>query len=284
MTDIETIRDVSDTAFWVAHYRAQENQRSAPLVVDPLAELLAGPRGAAITQNMPGGQSLAWGVIVRTKILDDLLLQLLPEGFDTVINLAAGLDTRPYRLPLPATLRWVEIDFPPLIAYKQEALRGHTPCCRLQSLPADLANSTERQALLRQIADHAQRILVISEGLLCYLPESEVRALASDLRALPAAHTWLADVMASDNLEKIGRAWSTHLKDAPMVFAVDDTADFFGSLGWHEVRWYNVLEQATRMGRAPWRNKLALLTARWFSAERHRAMLRSSGITHLQRA
>jgi O-methyltransferase involved in polyketide biosynthesis len=40
------------------------------------------------------------------------------QGTDMVINLAAGLDSRPYRMQLPALLRWVEVDLPDMLNYK----------------------------------------------------------------------------------------------------------------------------------------------------------------------
>jgi O-methyltransferase involved in polyketide biosynthesis len=41
MTDT-LIENVSDTAFWIAHYRAVESARPDALFRDPLAALLAG--------------------------------------------------------------------------------------------------------------------------------------------------------------------------------------------------------------------------------------------------
>jgi O-methyltransferase involved in polyketide biosynthesis len=49
-----------------------------------------------------------------------------------VVNLAAGLDTRPYRMALPSGLQWIEVDLPDLLVYKAEALAAETPVCTLQ--------------------------------------------------------------------------------------------------------------------------------------------------------
>jgi O-methyltransferase involved in polyketide biosynthesis len=63
----------------------------------------------------------AWSVVIRTVIIDDLIKQEIGEGVDTILNFGADLDTRPYRMDLPKTLRWVEGDYPPVIELKKFA-------------------------------------------------------------------------------------------------------------------------------------------------------------------
>ena len=72
---------------------------------------------------LPGRKEQTWPVVARTCVYDELIMKLVEEEkIDTVINLAAGLDTRPYRLSLPSSLRWIEIDLPQVLAYKAEKL------------------------------------------------------------------------------------------------------------------------------------------------------------------
>src|SRR6266850_3986046 len=128
MSPSTPITHVSDTARWVAIYRAMESERPDALFRDPYARRLAGPRGEEIVRHMPRGRSMAWPMIVRTAVMDEVILRAVErDGVHTVVNLAAGLDTRPYRLPLPSGLRWIEADFPDLLAYKQEELAGEKP-------------------------------------------------------------------------------------------------------------------------------------------------------------
>jgi len=89
------IENVSDTAFWIAHYRAQESARPDALFRDPLAGLLAGERGKKIATGMPMSFMTRWTVVIRTCLIDDYLRLALVQGVDTVLNLGAGLDTRP---------------------------------------------------------------------------------------------------------------------------------------------------------------------------------------------
>src|SRR6185503_4200839 len=103
------ISHISDTARWVAVYRAMESERRDAHFRDPWARRLAGDRGFEIVRKLPRGKATAWAMIVRTILFDEVTLRLVREqGVRTVVNLAAGLDTRPYRLPLPEDLAWVE--------------------------------------------------------------------------------------------------------------------------------------------------------------------------------
>jgi methyltransferase (TIGR00027 family) len=106
------IKDVSDTAFWIAHHRRLESERSDALFHDPFAAKLAGERGKAISEAMPTSRFVAWTVALRTRIIDDYLQSAINSGVDTVLSLGAGLDARPYRMELPPSLHWIEADYP----------------------------------------------------------------------------------------------------------------------------------------------------------------------------
>ena len=136
----DLVRNVSDTARWVATYRARESSRKDALFRDPLAEKLSGERGRAIAEQ--ASPHAEWALITRTKLLDDFVIQAVADGSDRVLNLAAGFDTRPYRLPLPAELHWVEADLPALIAEKNELLQGEKPRCRLERVAVDLSDAS----------------------------------------------------------------------------------------------------------------------------------------------
>ncbi|MDT5089189.1 MAG: hypothetical protein QOG47_1896 [Mycobacterium sp.] len=110
------ITHVSDTARWTALYRATESARADALFRDPLAERLAGEQGRAIVAKTPMTSRNGWWLVARTKIIDDAIARAIADGCDRVLNLAAGLDTRPYRLNLPSELRWIEADLGPLLA------------------------------------------------------------------------------------------------------------------------------------------------------------------------
>src|SRR5262249_38710240 len=106
------IRNISDTALWVAVYRARETERPEALCRCPLARKLAGERGEQIARSMQFGERHAWSYVARTWLVDRIVTEQVAQGTDMVVNLAAGLDTRPYRMDLPRSLRWIEVDLP----------------------------------------------------------------------------------------------------------------------------------------------------------------------------
>ena len=105
------------------------------------ARRLAGERGERIAATMPFFEQHAWTWVTRTYLFDQFITEQVEQGVDLVLNLAAGLDARPYRMALPPSLRWVEVDLPELLAYKEEVLAGEKPVCELERVALDLANA-----------------------------------------------------------------------------------------------------------------------------------------------
>jgi methyltransferase (TIGR00027 family) len=166
------ITHVSDAARWTALYRAT---RADALFSDPLAERLAGEQGRAVVAKAPVSSRNGWWLISRTKIIDDAIAEAIADGCDRVLNLAAGLDTRPYRLDLPADFPWIEADLPQLLAEKTQLLADQTPRCRLTRTAVDLADPAARDTFFNEALDGTAKVLVLTEGLLkCGCPPDAV--------------------------------------------------------------------------------------------------------------
>lgn len=190
--DEPVIRDISDTARWMAVFRARETARPDAAFSDPFARALAGAWGDD-EQAMIARDAHAWPFIARTYLFDRFVSRLIEHGVDLVVNLAAGLDTRPYRMALPASLRWVEVDLPDILDYKEEILGDAKPSCELERVRVDLTNEDARRGLFARLGRGARHAAVLSEGLLVYLMPDAVGALADDLgaavvRALGGGH------------------------------------------------------------------------------------------------
>src|SRR5438270_4104191 len=139
------INHVSDTALMVAACRALETESDLGFVRDPFAARLAGERGMAILRALPYPEMMRFGVGLRSRFLDELLLEVLAsERIATVLSLGCGLDTRPWRLKLAPELRWIEVDFADILDYKDEHMEGETPHRRRERLSADLNDREER--------------------------------------------------------------------------------------------------------------------------------------------
>ena len=234
------IAHVSDTALWVAVHRAAESKRKDALFRDPYAERLAGERGRQIVGRLDPGKGSAWSIITRTAVLDEMIMDAIREGADTVLNLAAGLDTRPYRLSLSESLRWIEVDFPGMIAYKESRLVDARPQCTLERIALDLTDRAARRQLLARVNEESRQILVISEGLLIYLTHEDVAALAEDLHAMSRARLWIADVLTPELLEwLLKKQFKTFATGSVrMHFAPPGGISYFERFGWraHTVR------------------------------------------------
>jgi methyltransferase (TIGR00027 family) len=245
------LADITDTARWTAHYRALESDRVDAILRDPLAKRLAGDRGRVIAEALPK-LSLEWVIPVRAKVYDELILETVARRRITVVvNLAAGMDTRPYRLTLPPTLRWIEADLPGLIATKSEVLSGEKPCCALERVELDVTNEPARRALLSRLEAEGAIALVVTEGLLAYLDEAGVEALAKALHDSPAVDSWLLEAAMPEVLRQARRAWGEILTPAgaEMKFAPASGLEFFAPLGWRPRCTRSLLEEAHRFRR-----------------------------------
>lgn len=249
--DHSEIRNVSDTAHWVAFYRAMETDRSDAIFRDPYARRLAGPRGEAIVKAMPRGRAMAWPMIVRTAVMDQMILRAVNrDGVRTVVNLAAGLDARPWRLDLPMKLTWLDVDLPDIQQYKQEMLRDEKPQCHLEWVPADLANAAARREVLSQVDTSPGPALVVTEGLLIYLEPEQVMAIATDLAATPNLRWWILDIASPGLLKMAAKMWGRSVgQRAPFKFGPAESTGFFEPAGWKEVEYRAMFEESLRLKR-----------------------------------
>ena len=283
MTQIE---NVSDTARWVAMYRAMESDRQDAIFHDRFAGRLAGERGTAILDSVPRGRAMAWAMIVRTAVFDEIILERVRNGgVDLVLNLAAGLDARPWRLPLPSTLRWVDVDLPGILDYKVEMMANDKPVCEYEAIRLDLREGPKRRALFTQLGAHARRILVVAEGLLIYLTPEQVGELARDLHEMPSFQWWLIDLANPMLLKIMERSWgkSVQAGNAPFLFAPANGTEFFRPFGWEELEFRSTMEEARRLKRQMRMMWLWRLLGSFSSAEKKKQVRRMSGIVLLER-
>jgi methyltransferase (TIGR00027 family) len=234
------IRNISDTALLAAIYRARESERADPLFRDPFARRLAGERGEQIARSLVFSEKNAWAWFARTYVFDQFINEQIAAGCDLVVNLAAGLDARPYRLTLPPSLKWVEVDLPEITDYKEELLKDEQPCCALERVRLDLADVAARRDLFSRLGANARQALIISEGLIIYLTAEAVGELAEDLSQQSSFKYWLLDLASPALLKMMQKKMGQPLAQAsaPLKFAPPEGPDFFKAHGWqtHEVR------------------------------------------------
>jgi methyltransferase (TIGR00027 family) len=276
------ITHVSDTALWVATYRAIESNRTDALFRDPLARKLAGDRGPAIARQMSREKYTAWTVVTRTCIIDRFIRQLIDEGIDAVINLGAGLDTRPYRLNLPSSLLWIEVDYPQMIDYKESVLKDERPHCRLERVRLDLADDQARRAFFAQTAARVNKALVLTEGLVPYLTEEQTAALAADLHQHPSLAFWLVEYLSPLVYRFLRDSKrQQQMKNSPVRFFPPDWFGFFAKNGWRERETVYSVEESLRRGRRPPGSLWGFIVYMFSSKETRERLRRMSGFTLL---
>jgi methyltransferase (TIGR00027 family) len=185
MTALRPPTGVGATALGVARVRMGETRRPDRLFDDPLAEaFLAAAPDALPDRATPSeggkdiGAAFTFHVVIRTRFYDDHLLSACAAGCRQVVLLAAGLDTRAFRLAWPPGVRLFELDLPDVVSFKEKVLteRGAQPTCERVVLPVDLRD--DWSARLSEAGFRADEPAAwLAEGLLAYLDADEAARL-----------------------------------------------------------------------------------------------------------
>jgi methyltransferase (TIGR00027 family) len=251
------MKKIADTAYLVAMYRALETERPDSLFKDKYASLLAGSKGAMLVEILGEKQKITNAIALRTRLIDEQIEKLVKsQNIDTVLNLAAGLDTRPYRLSLPNSLHWIEVDFPDIIVEKEQKLQNVIPVCSLERIQLDISDTCLRKNLFAEISKKAKQVLVISEGFLSYLPEIEVAAIASDIKSQSKLIWWLFELESSETLENYDNIYPRKIFDQyfangnkTLLFAPQEGANFFQKYGWEITDSISAWKESRRLKR-----------------------------------
>jgi len=245
------IRNISDTARWVAVYRARETERPDALFRDPFARRLAGQRGEEIAAAMTGRIAEDWPLVLRTYIFDSFIADHVRQGGDMVVNLAAGLDARPYRMDLPRSLQWIEVDLPEILAYKESILADERPRCALRRVRLDLSDRGARRVLFAELGRLAKNALVVTEGLLIYLTPENVASFADDLAEPAGFGRWTIDLTSPALRRTLTKELGKHLEEAnvPFKFSPQEGPEFFTPHGWRPIDVRSMLKWAAKKKR-----------------------------------
>jgi methyltransferase (TIGR00027 family) len=184
---------VGKTALGVARVRALESQRADRLFDDPYAQAFldaapgAFPEERAVRERPAAhgplaslGAAFSAHAVIRTRFYDDFLTAATAAGSRQVVLLAAGLDTRAFRLAWPAGTRVFELDLPGVLAFKKAVLDAHgaVPRCERVTVPADLREDWPAQLAAAGFGP-AEPSTWLAEGLIIYLTAGEAERLLS---------------------------------------------------------------------------------------------------------
>ncbi|MCV7195549.1 class I SAM-dependent methyltransferase [Mycobacterium angelicum] len=204
--DITT--SVGSTALFVAAARALEAQKPDPLAVDPYADVFCravGGSWADVVDGKAPDHALKTGDFgkffvtfqgARTRYFDAYFRRAADAGARQVVILAAGLDSRAYRLPWPDGTTVFELDRPQVLDFKRQVLEQHgvKPRAERREIAVDLREDWP-QALQDSGFDPNSASAWIAEGLLIYLPAATQEQLfvGIDRLASPGSHAAVED-------------------------------------------------------------------------------------------
>jgi methyltransferase (TIGR00027 family) len=210
---------VGATATAVAARRAMASKGPNPLLDDPFAEPLVNAVGVDAFIRIMNGQiepadddpaftpqRLAEGMAVRTRFFDTFFLDAVAAGLRQAVILAAGLDTRAYRLTWPADTVVYELDQPRVIEFKTRTLAdlGAAPTADRRTVAIDLRDDWP-SALRDNGFDAGQPTAWIAEGLLGYLPPDAQDRLFDNITALSSTGSRLGTGYSADIRERIAK-------------------------------------------------------------------------------
>jgi methyltransferase (TIGR00027 family) len=238
---------------------------------------------AVLGEQQRGVNALA----IRTQAIDQMLLQLIAtEQVGTVLNLGAGLDTRPYRLALPSTLRWIEVDLPDILTYKEQRLEDFQPVCQLDRIKLDLTDFQLRHQLFTEINAAHHSVLVITEGLLAYLTELQVAALAKDLQQQTQLRWWLFDLASPFMLQQSRQHPEQQIFDQyfadgqpTFLFAPAAGTQFFQPYGWQVREFRSIWAESQHLTKFA---RLSVFLMRLFARQYWQAISQDSGFVLLE--
>ena len=247
----QLVENISDTARWVAFFRAEESKRPDAVFHDRFARRLAGEKGEQIANAIEFSRKNSWSFVARTYLFDEFIKLHVEQGYDMIVNLAAGLDARAYRMQLPKTLKWIDVDLPAMITYKNEVLKNEKPNCELRSIALDLADRKARLELFQQLNKECKKALVVTEGLMIYLTYEQAAELSMDLSAQNHFHRWIFDLASPALLEMAKKEMGPALKEsgATFQFAPEEGEEFFEKYGWRHIESKSKLKTAAMLNR-----------------------------------
>jgi methyltransferase (TIGR00027 family) len=279
--DIAT--SVGATAVMVALARAAETASADPLIRDQFAEpLVTTPELEGVREQVAAwwaedddpdstvdSQQMIDYQAVRTHFFDEYFTDAVAGGIRQVVILAAGLDSRAYRLDWPAGTVVYEIDLPKVLEYKSQTLAGHgaTPIADRRAVPVDLRHDWPQA--LRDVGFDASRPTAwLAEGLLPFLPAAAQEALFASVDALSGPGSRVAvenfgvdqakrqeaeERWANLKAKREARGQDTSFNPFDLWFEDGDRpdcGDWFAGHGW-TTRIISAREEAVRLGREP---------------------------------
>lgn len=239
------MKPISQTAFYCCGTRAQDAEASHPVCGDRYAKLFMNEEGLRIFEAFKNETYKNAGMVARHRIIDDFLRQELSADPDLpVILIGAGFDSRAYRLEGG---KWLELDEPQIISYKNECLSVADCKNELQRIPVDFSADSIEEKLLP--FSKASSPVVVIEGVFIYLDEESIRQLLQTLHRLFPGHKLICDLVSRKFFKKYGRALHKKIQGMGVSFVpMDNPDDIFFNNGYCLKEKVSVVSRAVEWG------------------------------------
>jgi methyltransferase (TIGR00027 family) len=232
---------IAKTSLLTAAMRAIETRRSdseGRLFSDPYAEVLAGPEGFSILKNAIAASGDQPAIAIRTAFMDAKIMSASNEGIRQFVFLAAGMDSRAYRMDFPFGTKIFELDREEVFNYKQTKLKNLEPKSERITIAVDLKLEWKNK-LIESGFKAKEPTLWLVEGLMMYLKESHVIDLINQINYLAMKNDiMLFDILTQSLIE--APYMQNQLKflesiGAPWYFGVNEPEEFMKKFGWDSV-------------------------------------------------
>jgi len=243
------------TALGIAASRSVESSMPDALIDDPFGDAfvraVSSPvpfplrwpdHGEQVTDRQARSLHTSRYIGVRSRFYDDYIRDALQGGVSQIVMLAAGLDTRAFRLDWPAAVILYELDQPEVLTFKNDVLHGEQaqPGCTRVTIGADLREDWPT-ALLTAGFSRTVPTVWIAEGLLGYLPPAAEETL---LRRIDQ-HSALGSHLALDRFADL-QAVAADLEELSTRSGIDARSLFNTEARPHPTAWLHPRGWTTR--------------------------------------
>ena len=239
------MKPITDTAFYCCGARMLDAAQDHPICGDDYAKLFMCDHGMAVFDRFKTLDLTNSSMIVRHRIMDDMLRQLLYANHDlNVVTIGAGFDSRPYRLHGG---NWFELDEPELIAYKDILLPSNDCSNPLHREPINFDKDDLVDKLLR--LPRSGPVVFVLEGVVIYLCENDIKNLLGELDYEFPRHRLMCDLVNREMVDKYGQTLSKMVTEMGAPFqTVDHPEAIFLQSGYHAREAISVMDASVDLG------------------------------------
>ncbi len=212
----EVMKPISKTAYYTCGLRMDDAAAENPICGDSFAKEFMNDEGLQIFDRFRYNTDGNIPVLYRHRIMDEVIQDFIDNNPDgQIILLGAGFDSRPYRLHGG---RWIEVDEPQIISYKNSCLPPEKCPNHVERIAADFHDNSFHEKLA--VFSGVKNTLIVIEGVFVYLEKHEIINLLKSLKALFPGHSMLCDLLSIKYFNRYCLDWHKAFEDTGSSFRI----------------------------------------------------------------